>query len=106
MKTTFPFVWVAWHLPDLKRLCHLCNGLSLWLNTVSPPPTICFFFTCFCQFFESEWWHLRLDEHLGRDIKHDVYEEVAPTTHCKTNKKSTLTVPRSLQKGVQKPSVA
>ena len=34
-----------------------------------------------------------LDEHLGRGIRHDdVYEELAPTTYCKT-KKRTLTVP-------------
>ena len=38
-----------------------------------------------------------LDEHLDRDIRHDdVYEELTPTTYCKTNKKRTLTVPRSL----------
>ena len=30
-----------------------------------------------------------LDEHLGRGIRHDdVYEELAPTTYCKTNKKT------------------
>jgi len=40
-----------------------------------------------------------LDEHLGRGIRHDdVYEELAPTKYCKTNKKRTLTVPRSQKK--------
>ena len=41
------------------------------------------------------WWHLHLEEHLGRDIRHDdVYEELAQTTHCNTKKKNTPTVPR------------
>ena len=40
-------------------------------------------------YFCCGWWHLHLDEHFGRDIKHDyVYEELAPTTCCKTNKKA------------------
>ena len=50
-KLLFLLFGVAWDLPDLKRLCHLCNGLSLWLNTVSPPPTICFFFYMFLPIF-------------------------------------------------------
>ena len=30
-----------------------------------------------------------MDEHFGRDIRHaDVYEQLAPTTCCKTNKKT------------------
>ena len=30
-----------------------------------------------------------MDDHLGRDIRHDdLYEELAPTTHCKFNKKT------------------
>ena len=30
-----------------------------------------------------------MDEHFGRDIMHaDVYEQLAPTTCCKTNKKA------------------
>ena len=37
-----------------------------------------------------------MDEHFGRDIRHaDVYEQLAPTTCCKTNKKRTPTVPHS-----------
>ena len=29
-----------------------------------------------------------MDDHLGRDIRHDdLYEELAPITHCKFNKK-------------------
>ena len=41
-----------------------------------------------------------MDEHFGRDIRHaDVYEQLAPTTCCKTNKKKrTPTVPRSQKK--------
>ena len=32
-----------------------------------------------------------MDDHLGRDIRHDdLYEELAPTTHCKFNKKNAL----------------
>ena len=46
---------------------------------------------------EYGWWHLHLDEHLGRDITHDdLYEELAPTTHCKTSKKHSHSPPRSL----------
>lgn len=40
-----------------------------------------------------------MDEHFGRDIRHaDVYEQLAPTTCCKTNKKCTPPVPRSQKK--------
>ena len=43
----------------------------------------------YCLFvFFSLWCHLHLDDHLGRDIRHDdLYEELAPITHCKFNKK-------------------
>jgi hypothetical protein len=43
-----------------------------------------------------------LDEHLGRDIRHDdVYEELVPTTHCKTNKKThSLSPPLKIKQGV------
>ena len=30
-----------------------------------------------------------MDDHLGRDIRHDdLYEKLAPTTHCEINKKT------------------
>ena len=49
-------------------------------------PSAIVVFTCFYCFFG--WWRLHLDEHFGRDIRHaDVYEQLAPTTCCKTNKK-------------------
>ena len=50
-------------------------------------PSAIVVFTCFYCFFG--WWRLHLDEHFGRDIRHaDVYEQLAPTTCCKTNKKT------------------
>ena len=37
-----------------------------------------------------DWLHLHLDEHLGRDIRHDdVCEEIAQATQYKTDKQET-----------------
>jgi hypothetical protein len=55
-----------------------------WISLVAPNSQL-----YFLQFF----WLVAssLDEHLGRGIRHDdVYEELAPTTYCKTNKKNAL----------------
>ena len=39
-----------------------------------------------------------MDDHLGRDIRHDdLYEELAPTTHCKFSKKNALSQSPALQ---------
>ena len=57
-----------------------CSNLSQYC---SPPPTNYLYVLLFFWLVASS-----LDEHLGRGIRHDdVYEELAPTTYCKTSQK-------------------
>ena len=85
------------YLVDECLIVHGClkgciAAVSKWFgllacSNLSIPFPLHRLFVFFTFFFG--WWHLHLDEHLGRDIRHDdVYEELAPTTHCKTSNKT------------------
>ena len=64
------------------------NGLAYQGVVISQyyfPSTDYLYFFAFLFFLL--WRHFHLDDHFARDIRHDdVYEELAPTTYCKTNK--------------------
>ena len=79
-----------------------CAAVSKWFGLLGCSSLSILFplhrlLAIFTDFFG--WWHLHVDEHLGKDIRHDdVYEELAPTTHCKTNRKTHSHSPRSQTK--------